>query len=435
MKKRLLCLMLTLVCLFSLAAPAAAYSSFQDFLNQTGRLKNVDYTRIKQDTKQSIHISFELGSKAFHGVLKKGYRLEDAETDAIIRNVMLECGLNEAALLIHEVNVRQAEKLDPAFKAQFWLEMIGQFIGAGDVVAMFELDSGKLSGTQYLMDKVQDKVLSKGVSAYTASAAIGPVGTFILKGLVNCAKPAAQEALKSLENDEVKQHALESAAVLNAFYQQCNRRLQKEASKKDKTGWQLVATNQKAQEVRTLFGAPVVQNWTFNCNLMKEEDTPGYGGVYTGLMTIDITHDMTKFDGKYLWQVAGSLPVLPDIRDTMPWQQFTDCWQQSSQLEKHLFAKNVSLVIPTNMNGYLNGSFVEGVELSLWFKSKEDFWSLHPIWLVPSGVIPAMNAQGRYSLPYTEGQAATLIYLMGEMSDDGMSPRIYAMSSSLKAWM
>ena len=423
-----------LVCLFSLAAPAAAYSGFQDFLNATGRLKGVNYNRIRQDTKQSMHVRFEIGTKSFHGVLKKGYRLEDAEADGIIKSVMLELGLNTAALTIHETQIASAEKRDPAFKTQFWLEMIGQFIGAGDAMAKLDLATGKISGTQYLMGQVESKLLSEGTAAFIENAALGPVGGFIVNGLANCAKPAAQEVLKAFQNDAAKQKAIESAATLNAFYQRCNQRLKQEAEKKDKTGWQLVATNQKAQEIRTFFGAPVVQNWTLNCCLLKEEDTAEPGGLYTGFMTVDITHDMTKFDGKFLWQVANTLPVLPEIHEKMPWQSFTDCWQRSSILEKHLYAKEISLVVPSGVRDLLNGSFMDDLILSMDFKSKEDFWSLHPIWLVPDGVMPMLNKEGRYSLPYTEGQAATVLYLMGEMADDGMSPRIYAMSSSMKLW-
>ncbi len=84
MKKRVLCLILALACLFALAAPSMAYSGFQDFLNATGRLKGVDYTRIKQDTRQYIRVTFEIGSQSFNGMLKKGYRLEDKEADGII---------------------------------------------------------------------------------------------------------------------------------------------------------------------------------------------------------------------------------------------------------------------------------------------------------------------------------------------------------------
>ena len=77
MKKRLLCLALALTLLFALAVPVWGYSGFQDFLNATGRLKGVDYTRIRQDTRQYIRVTFEIGSQSFNGMLKKGYRLED----------------------------------------------------------------------------------------------------------------------------------------------------------------------------------------------------------------------------------------------------------------------------------------------------------------------------------------------------------------------
>ena len=45
-----------------------------------------------------------------------------------------------------------------------------------------------------------------------------------------------------------------------------------------------------------------------------------------------------------------------------------------------------------------------------------------------------VDKNGRYSLPYTEGQLATVIYLMGEFGEDNMSPQIYVMSSNMQAW-
>ena len=103
MKKRLLCLALALTLLFALAVPVWGYSGFQDFLNATGRLKGVDYTRIRQDTRQYIRVTFEIGSQSFNGMLKKDdsgvYHIEgttayegNAPTDDTLTDiVMIRC--------------------------------------------------------------------------------------------------------------------------------------------------------------------------------------------------------------------------------------------------------------------------------------------------------------------------------------------------------
>ncbi len=433
MKKRIGCLILALACLLALAAPAAAYSGFQDFLNATGRLKGVDYTRIRQDTRQYIRVTFEIGSQSFNGMLKKGYRLEDAEADGIIKSAMLEFGLNEAKLTLYELDIAKARELDPAFKPQFWIEMIGQLIGAGDAMAAKDLAEGKISGTQYFMDQFTDKVISQGAAAFAEYAAMGPAGAFIVNALTGSVKPMAKEVLKAIQNEEVKQKAIVAAALLDAFYQRANQRLKEAAEKKDDTSWRLTA-NGRSQEIRTLFGAPVVQNWTLWCDLRIEENTEKPGGIYSGVMTVDISHDMAKFDGKYLWQVVNTLPALPQIHEQCPWQSFYDCWKERSKLEKQLLAKKVRFVIPDNVADYAENAYIDEVGIRDYFKSREEFWSLHPIWLVPDGVVPALDDKGRYSIPYVEGQLATVVYLMGDFCSDGMSPQIYAMSSNMKAW-
>ena len=434
MKKHSLCFLLALLLLMAMVFPVFGYSSFQDFLNQNGRLRGVDYTRIKQDTRQYIRVSFNIGNQSFNGMLKKGYRLEDSEADAIIRNVMFELGLNEASLVIHETNIERAKSIDPAFKVQFWIELIGQALGAGDAMAKYDLMSGKISGTQYFMGKFESAMLSAGAEAFAEATALGPAGVIVLNLITNCGESAAKETLKSVRNDEIKQKAITSAAILDSFYKRCNQRLKAEAEKKDDTSWHLTA-NSKSQEIRNFFGAQVVQNWTLTCDLKIKEDSENPGGTYSGVMFIDISHDMAKFDGKYLWDVVGKLPILSQIHEKFPWQSFYDCWKLSSKLEKQLYAKKVEFVIPDNVERFEKDEVIDRVIISDFFKSREDFWSLHPIWLVPDGVMPIPDKNGHYTLAYTEGQAGAVVYLMGEFGEDKLSPQIYAMSSTMQLWL
>ena len=437
MKKHLLCFLLALLLLVVLVSQVFGYSSFQDFLKQTNRLQGVNYNRIKQDTRKYIRVTFEIGSRSFHGMLKKGYRLEDQEADSIIRSVMLEFGLNTTTLTLHEMAIAEAEKIDPAFQTQFWVELLGQALGAGDAMAYNDLISGKISGTEYVVGQMKSELVSQGASAFAEATALSPAGAFILNVVTNCAEPAAKEALKAVRNDQIKQKAIASAAILDAFYQRCNQRLKEEAEKKDDTSWHL--TGNSTEKVKRMFmGAEVVQTWEFTCDLKiktplsDDQDSPG--GIYAGIMCIDITHDMTKFDGKYLWDVVNTFPILPEIKQKCPWQSFYDCWQGKSKLVKQLFAQNVQFVIPDNVEKYAKDADIDEINISSFFKSREDFFSMHPIWLVPDGVVPMVDKNGRYSLPYTEGQLATVIYLMGEFGEDNMSPQIYVMSSNMQAW-
>ena len=315
------------------------------------------------------------------------------------------------------------------------LRQLGQLMGAGDAFAAKAIAEGKMTGTQFFMDKFTDKVISQGAAAFAEYAAMGPAGAFIVNALTGSVKPMAKEVLKAIQNEEVKQKAIVAAALLDAFYQRCNQRLKEEADKKDNTSWRLTASG-KSKVERTLFGAPVMQNWTLKCDLRIEEDTEKPGGIYSGVMAVDITHDMTKFDGKFLSLVANELGPLPEAiqKARAVGNNIYDCWSTPSKLEKHLLAKRVRFVIPDNVAGYAKDAFIDEVGIRDFFQSKEDFWSLHPLWVVPNGVLPIMDQQGRYSFPGgSAGQFVAIWNLMGEIWD-GFSPQIYLMSSDYIGW-
>ncbi len=432
MKKRLLCLILALVCVFVFTVPAYAVSSFEEYIASTNRLKGVDYNRIKQHNRQYVRVTFEIGSQKFRGSLQRGYHIDNETTDKIIKAAMLENNLNSAMLTVHQVRIAEAEKIDPAFKAQFWLEMIGQLLHGGAVMDAYQAGKKGDSGTMYLMDQVQSELISKPIGLILGNLSKGFASGFLLNGLANCAEPTAKELLKAAANDAKKQDALESAILLNLFYKRCNELLEEEAKRNDKTNWKLVA-NAKSQEERWFFGTPVEQKWTFHCNLMKEEDTSSPEGVYTGVMMADITHDMSTFDKDYLWRVVDEMPYLPDIHAAYPWEKFYDCWSKGSILEKHFKAEKISFFIPEDVAKLANGTEIDYASLEGNFKTKQAFWSSHPIWIVPEGVMPMVDSQGKYSFPNAQGQAATTLHLTGRMADP-LSPEIYVISNNAKMW-
>ncbi len=447
MKRRAFCLLLAAVLLLSATVPAFAASSFEEYLAATNRIKNIDYNRIRQHTVEVIHVRFEIGGKSFHGALRRGYNLDNETADGIIKGVMMEFNLHGNALAVHNARISMAEGADPAFKTQFWVETIGRVLHAGKLIDAAkepgtDLITGKPietynSGTQFVVQNVAEFFGPSAMGTAISGMAVGPVGGWLLEGLGSCAEPTAKEILKAMGNDAKKQAAVESAVVLDMFYQRCNEKLKEEADrraadKKSSTGWRLSANDKTSEDVM-FFGTPVNQKWRFRCDLKKEENTEKVGGIYTGVITVDISHDMWKFDSQFLWTVADKLSVLSTIHKQYPWEQFYDAWKRSSILEKHLYAKKISFYIPDNIYEMQRGATIEELPIDEYFSSKEDFWSLHPIWIVPQGVMPFVDEQGHYSFPNMQGQACTTVYLTGEMKDE-MTPQLYAMSSNASIW-
>jgi len=432
MKKRLIGLALALVCLCTLAAPAFAASNFQEYLAETGRMKYVNYDRIRQHTIQRIPVTLELGSQTFRGMLRKGYTLDNETTDKIIRAAMLETQMNEKSLVACETAIHIASKLDGNFKVGFWIEMIGQFLGGGTVIDILKFDKENESGTQFLLDHARDQLFSDMAGAAIGALAPGAISAFVLNGLANCSKSLAEEAMQKLIDDQKKQEAIEAAIKLDMFYARCNELIQREAEKKDTTNWRL-KINQTVKVFPELFGAPLVQSWTLRCDLKKKEATEGFAGDYEGLVQLDIDHDMTKFDGKFLKLVVSGLPVFDEIIVSYPFMSLYDCWQHSSILEKEFRGNNVRITIPADA---ADGAEAAAIPLSS-LKTRDEFWMMHPIWIVPDGILPYVDKNGRYSFSgmsvSIEGQVATTVYLAGEMWD-GLSPQIYALSSNAELW-
>ena len=158
------------------------------------------------------------------------------------------------------------------------------------------------------MEQFKSKVISEVAEELAAAVVAGPATKFVIDAIQNCGEPLAKEALKAVKNDEIKQKAIASAAVLNAFYARCNQKLKAAAEKKDTTRWHLTASG-KTQEIRTFFGAQVVQNWTFSCDLKIQDDTESPGGIYSGVMSVDISHDMTKFAEDILMSNWCVIPI------------------------------------------------------------------------------------------------------------------------------
>ncbi len=431
--KRTIALILVVACMITLASSAFAYSSFDQFMAAQGRLPGVDYTRVRQDTQRAIKLSFEIGTKSFRGVLARGKKLDDATTDRIIKSVMDFHGLTTGKLYELRGDIETAKTQRVPFDADYWLEAAGQLLHLNNLVQVADVTRGKISGAEYCVMYIQSKPADMVVDATASLAGLTGLPGFIATGLAGVGSSAIKEFLYSREYSEIQQKALEAALKLDQFYVDCNTLLQKESDRQEEK-WRLTAFKCPDKEDRILFGAKVTQLWEFSCSMEKASGGNGpdeFWGEYVGVMTVDITHDMHNFDDNFLWDVANQLPVMPEVRDRNPMHSFYDTWRQPTTLTKSFAAANLRLYIPPNAAGAKKDSMIATIDLGQ-FQTKSAFWCYHPIWMVPDGIVPNLDNEGKYyfssSGATVQGQFSTELFLMGQMPD-GLCPEIFLKSS------
>ncbi len=436
--KRILALLLVAACLTALTASAFAYSSFDQFMAAQGRLPGVEYGRIRQDTQRAIKLSFEIGSKSFRGVLARGKKLNDARTDEIIKEVMKFHDLTTAKLYGLRSDIAAAKAQREPFDADFWLEAAGQLLHLNNLVKAVDTYQGKMTGADYCVQYIQSKPVDMIVDAGVAAAGLTGLPAFIATGLVGVGNSTLNEFVYMGRYSEINQKALDAALKLDQFYVDCNALIQKEADKEDDK-WRLTAYQSPDREDRVLFGANVKQLWSFSCSLEKESGGNGpdeFWGDYIGVMTVDITHEMRDFDTNFLWKVANELPVMPELRDRNPMHSFYDSCSAPTTLTKSFAAGQLRLYIPPNVKDAKKDSLITSIDLGQ-FQTKSGFWCYHTVWMVPDGVVPFLDSEGKYqfdaSSAHLEGQAGTEIFLMGQMPD-GLCPEIFVKSSKMHLW-
>ena len=438
LRKRALSLLLVLACMISLVSAAFAYSSFDQFMAAQGRLPGVDYTRIKQDTQRAIKIGFEIGSKHFRGVLARGKKLDNATTDEIIRRVMDFHELTTNKLVDLRSDVEFAKTQREPFDANYWLEAAGQLLHLNNLVKAADVAQGKLSGADYCRQYLESKPMDTAVDLAVSGAGLTGLPAFIATGLAGVGSATIDEFLYMRKYDAIMQKALDAAIKLDQFYADCNALLQKEADKQDEK-WRLTAFKSPDKEDRVLFGVTVTQLWEFSCSLEKESGGNGpdeFWGEYAGVMTVDITHNMRRFDSNFLWDVANELPIMTELQSRNPLHSFYDTFEQPTTLTKGLAAADIRIYIPPNAAGAKPDSLITTIDLGA-FQTKSSFRCAHPIWMVPDGVIPFLDDEGKYQFNFTggymEGQAGTEMLISGRMPD-GLCPEIYMEASTMHLW-
>ena len=300
MKKRIISLVLVLCMVAAiLPVPASAY---------VGDIPGVDYTRIEYNTILDQDVKFTIGSHEFTGKLSNGNRLDEEEVDIIILELMNSYGMTYDKLKQLHAMEGEALKFDESryLAPRGMVQLLLVTLGVKNAETLSQLLTG-----EYKFDASVDNVLSNiakmGLNTMIDFALEGFMGKE-MKKLFDMVKTAgtvaSKEYMEYIASEEKAQRAFAAALALEEFYSLCNARIKAKEREKGQAQWRLTC-NETVITTKTLFGSiNVPQIWKMAVDLTQTTPDPvdpnGWGGIYTGVVQINVNHDMKPFDQQFL---------------------------------------------------------------------------------------------------------------------------------------
>ena len=374
MKKRIISLVLVLCMVAAvLPIPAGAY---------VGDIPGVDYTRIEYNTILDQEVKFTIGEHQFTGKLSNGNRLDEETVDIIILELMISYGMNSDKLKELHAMAGEGLKYDESryLQPQGLVQLFLVTAGVKNAETLSQILTG-----EYKFDPSASNILKN-----IGKASLNTLIDFALKGffgdemkklfdmIKTAGSVASKEYMEFIASEEKVQRAFAAALALEEFYSLCNARIKAKERELGTAQWRLTC-NETIITSKTLFGSILVpQIWKLAVDLTQTTPDPvdpnGWGGVYTGVVQININHDMAPFDKAFLdsfFKTSG----LP-IAGYGSMFSYHDEYTQGSTLKRQLRSADFSIQL-----GYAdakNGQVQKEFSLA-GFEDLSNVWISHPI--------------------------------------------------------
>ncbi|MBQ2896117.1 MAG: hypothetical protein IJE26_05365 [Oscillospiraceae bacterium] len=381
MRKRIVSLLLTLCMVLAIVPiPARAYS---------GDIPHVDYTRIEYNTVLETEVQFNIGKHTFTGKLANGNMLDEEEVDQIILEFMQSYNITTGDLQRLEALEDTALKYDesryvqPRILAEYMLvvcgvknaEQLSKLLTGEETI---DPSKFKVPGTADVIKKLASMGLDK-LKDFALGKLLGEQGKKFYELIENTSKIAQREYFEYLKSDGKAQRGFAAALALEKFYALCNARIKAKEREMGEGQWRLTC-NQKIETTKNILGAAECpQYWTLIADLKQTTADPidpnGWGGVYTGLLQVDVTHNLAAFDANFKDKVylSSSLPFYKSAS----FFKITDTVAGPSTLKKRLSNPNFQVQLSyggVNSSGQLKKAIsFDG------FEDLMSFWSAHKV--------------------------------------------------------
>lgn len=420
MKKRILSLLLALALLLPmLPVTASAYS---------GDIPHVDYTRIEYNTVLETEVLFNIGSHTFKGKLANGNMLDEEEVDQIILEFMSSYNITTGDLMRLEQIEDTALKYDesryvqPRILVEYTLVVLG--VKDAEQLSKYMTGEEKIDPSKFKIPSAAEIIRKLALMQldqlkdFALEKAVGDQGKDFLELIVNTYDIAQREYFEYLKSDGKAQRGFAAALALEKFYALVNARIKAKEREMGEGQWRLTC-NQKIETTKSILGAAECpQYWTLIADLKQTTADPidpnGWGGVYTGLMQVDVTHDLAAFDANFKDKVylSSSLP----FHKMAAFFQITDTAAGPSTLKKRLSSPNFQVQLSyggVDSSGQLKKAIsFDG------FEDLMSFWSAHK---VRAGLHGSLWNNGNFHFTgpaiSVDSNAATVHNFYGEMAD------------------
>jgi len=382
LKKRFLSLLLTAALLLPLFPTSAVHA-------YSGDIPHVDYTRIEYNTVLETEVLFNIGSHTFKGKLANGNMLDEEEVDQIILEFMQSYNITTADLQQLEALEDTALKFDESRYVQpcVLVEYIMVVCGVQNAEQLSKYLSGeekidpskfKIPSAADLMKQFASMGLDK-LKDFALGKLLGEQGKKFYELIDNTSKIAQREYFEYLKSDGKAQRGLAAAMALEKFYALCNARIKAKEREMGEGQWRLTC-NQKIETTKSIFEvAQCPQYWTLIADLKQTTADPidpnGWGGVYTGLLQVDVTHDLTAFDVNFKDKVYLSTS-LPFYKSASIFK-ITDTVAGPSMLKKRL--SNPNFQVQLSYGGVDSSGQLKKLISFDGFEDLMSFWSAHKI--------------------------------------------------------
>ena len=420
MRKRVLSLLLAVAMLLPMMPVAAsAYS---------GDIPHVDYTRIDYNTVLETEVLFNIGSHTFKGKLANGNMLDEEEVDQIILEFMQSYNITTADLQRLEAIEDTALKFDesryvqPRVLAEYLLAVCGvknaeqltKYLSGEEKI---DPSKFKVPGAADLIKKLAGMGLDK-LKDFALGKLLGDEGKRLYEVIEISSQIGQREYFEYLKSEGKAQRGFAAALALEKFYALCNARIKAKEREMGEGQWRLTC-NQKIETTKNILGAAECpQYWTLIADLKQTTADPidpnGWGGVYTGLLQVDVTHNLAAFDANFKDKVylSSSLPFYKSAS----FFKITDTAAGPSTLKKRL--SNPNFQVQLSYGGVdSSGQLKKAISFD-GFEDLMSFWSAHK---VRAGFDASLWNDGNWHFSgggaTINANAATIHNFYGEMAD------------------
>ena len=392
---------------------AYAARSYKDFMKNEGRIDCVDYARIKTGQATEFPITVQIGEVQCWTVIKEGEPLPKEDQDKIIRQVMLEQGIDEETLALYEYTRWNAAKSVPGFDSDRLIAITKKILnGLMSGVVLPELEAYvNYTGDKDGYKAAHDYIAGHGDTAAFIGGELPGIYGIVGSALVSAGDEVLAGMAAEIRHNQLLQRALEYELRLDSFYDRCNLEIEaREVMQAEYSSDPRISCHKTVIKTASVFGVEVPQTWKIDLELVRRynPEPDGVGGNYKGTASITISHDLGNLAALFKKNVILG-PGSPFLVVPQSTNKIVTKPMGTWLLIKTLKADEVMMSIYDNVGGN-TGREVGKMDIDSAFTEEDTFNLLDKVNIIPIIGIQA-DDEGHWEKGGISGNHGTKVYV------------------------